>query len=210
MHDLSIDSVTTPEFDYSFLLYLLREHKAPRDKITRLLKSGLILRVKKGLYVLGPRYGRAFSRHVLANIIYGPSYVGGISALAYWAFIPERTHSMLSMTPNRKKLFETPVGRFEYQYVPMDKFRVSVTRQAVDDQRGFLIATPEKALVECLISQVPKNLDFDAQSWIEAMRFDEGAIRKIRLGELASLATLYQDVRIRQIEAFVRETRRHA
>ena len=39
-------------------------------------RHGGIVRVKKGLYVFGLDYRRgAWSREVLANLIYGPSYV---------------------------------------------------------------------------------------------------------------------------------------
>ena len=40
------------EFDYQMLLDTLRNYSRPRDKITDLLRKGVIIRVKKGLYVL--------------------------------------------------------------------------------------------------------------------------------------------------------------
>ena len=42
--------------DYLLLTDLLKEYKAPRDVITNLLKSKIIIRVKKGLYVFGDYY----------------------------------------------------------------------------------------------------------------------------------------------------------
>ena len=41
------------EIDYPFLLSELKEYSRPRDKITEWLKSGDLIRVKKGLYVFG-------------------------------------------------------------------------------------------------------------------------------------------------------------
>ena len=39
--------------------------------MTLLLKKGLLVRVKKGLYVLGPDFGLSSSSFVLANLIFG-------------------------------------------------------------------------------------------------------------------------------------------
>ena len=64
------------EFDYQTLLTALREYKRPRDRITRLLSQGTIVRVKKGLYVFGEGERREPAhKGVLANLIFGPSYV---------------------------------------------------------------------------------------------------------------------------------------
>lgn len=44
--------------------------------MTALLRKKAIIRVKKGLYVFGPEVRRRpFSLEVLANTIYGPSYI---------------------------------------------------------------------------------------------------------------------------------------
>jgi hypothetical protein len=40
------------EFDYQALLDSLKTYERPRDKITSLLRQGIIIRVKKGIYVL--------------------------------------------------------------------------------------------------------------------------------------------------------------
>jgi hypothetical protein len=71
------------EFDYQILLDALREYSNPRDKISDLLDKGVIIRVKKGLYVFGVQYRRRpIVREILANLIYGPSYLSLEYALA--------------------------------------------------------------------------------------------------------------------------------
>ena len=60
------------EFDYQTLLSYLQGYDYPRDKITDLLRKGVIIRVKKGLYVFGELYRRRpVSREALANLMYG-------------------------------------------------------------------------------------------------------------------------------------------
>ena len=60
------------EFDYQTLLHSLSQYARPRDKISDLLRKGIIIRVKKGIYIFGEDYRRRpFSHEILANLIYG-------------------------------------------------------------------------------------------------------------------------------------------
>lgn len=138
-------------FDYGFLMSHLHNLKAPHRKITTLLRSGAIVRVKKGLYVFGTDYRRApIHRGLLANLLFGPSYVSGEYALSYYGFIPERVTVVTSMTTKRKKSFETPIGTFSYDYIHPNRFAIGVNWEQLDDQNHLLIASPEKALADTL------------------------------------------------------------
>src|SRR3989338_5882529 len=122
------------EIDYPFLLQLLREYAQPRDKITWLLKNRILIRVKKGLYIFGPEYARApYSIEVLANLIYGPSYISMEYALSFHGLIPERVEIVTSVTSKRDKEFATPVGVFRYRYLHPRKYFVGVINHKIDD-----------------------------------------------------------------------------
>ena len=89
-------------FDYQRLLQCLTTYAKPRDRVKRLLDAGDIVRVKKGLYVFGDAYRRApVSRELLANLIYGPSYISLDYALAWHGLIPERVTTVTSL-PNAR------------------------------------------------------------------------------------------------------------
>ena len=182
-----LKKIEIPEFDYLYLIDILGQYKYPRDKIGKLIKSKSIIRVKKGIYVLGSQHDRPFSKYILANMIYGPSYISGYSALAYYGVIPERTETTSSTTPNRRKLFYTPVGNYSYTYLAIKKYQQSVVLSQIDDRRSFLIATLEKALVEILIKT--KGIDSSKLllDWMASMRIDHDIIAKLRLGELLKL-----------------------
>jgi hypothetical protein len=112
-------------FDYQTLMVSLRDYARPRDKISDLLRKGFILRVKKGLYVFGDEYRRRpFSREILANLIYGPSYVSLDFALQHHGLIPERVEALTSVTTGRSRSFFTPVGLFTYRKIPLEAFRI--------------------------------------------------------------------------------------
>jgi len=145
------------EFDHPKLTSVLSSYDAVDQKINELIKSGTIIRVKKGLYVFGPDVRDApICRESLANLIYGPSCISLEYALAYHGLIPERVETVTSVTPKRDKEFNTPVGRFTYRLLNISKFPHGVTQEWIDEQHPILIASPEKALCDyVLLNNVP-------------------------------------------------------
>ncbi len=134
------------EFDYPTLMSALSGYASPRDRITALMRSGVVVRVKKGLYVFGDAYRRGpFCRELLANLIYGPSMVSLDYALGYHGLIPERVEVLTSVTTGRGRRFETPLGRFVYRPTPC--LFLGMQRVSQGDTH-FLMAVPERALAD--------------------------------------------------------------
>lgn len=181
-------------FDYGLLMSKLSGLKAPHRKITELLKAGDIVRVKKGLYVFGEQY-RQNPVHLgqLANLIYGPSYVSQEYALYWHGLIPERVDMVTSMTPGRNKLFQTPMGVFRYQYLNMERFTVGVDWQSLENNQHFLLASPEKALVDTIQSAVKINSMKDMRRHlIENLRLDEDILRNLDLERFNKINIAYR------------------
>src|SRR5665648_710566 len=94
------------EFDYQVLLDALSGYSRPRAKITVLLRNGVIVRIKKGLYVFGKEERRKpLCPELLANLVYGPSCVSLEYALAWHALIPERVETVTSVTCGRSRAY---------------------------------------------------------------------------------------------------------
>lgn len=143
------ERIAFEEFDYQALLDGLRKYSRPRDKITSLFRKGDVIRVKKGIYVFGDRYRRRpYSREILANMIYGPSYVSMETALYYHGLIPEAVEAVTSVTEGRGRRFATPVGMFLYHGISAKAFPIGIDRVEIEPGRSFLIATREKALAD--------------------------------------------------------------
>jgi predicted transcriptional regulator of viral defense system len=52
------------------------QYKSILDKVARLKKSGQLIRLKKGLYILTPEiHKKRISIELIANHLYGPSYI---------------------------------------------------------------------------------------------------------------------------------------
>jgi len=199
------------EFDYQTLLHCLKDYERPRDKIRALLKSNAIIRVKKGLYVFGPDYSRGpFSRELLANLIYGPSYVSLDYALSYYGLIPERVETVTSITCGKNRAFSTPVGRFTYWSVPLDAYRVGIDIIQLDERRSFLMATPEKALADKVCHNRGYNIrgagEFEAYL-LGHLRIDPGELLRLNPERLQTIAQKWRSRKIQLLAAFLHQNR---
>ena len=149
------------------ILYSLYDHlKRPDEKVVELEQKGFIIRVKRDLYVVTQKvHNQEISSELVANHLYGPSYVSLESALAYHGLIPERVYSILSVCMKQYKQYDTQLGRFEYVKIPESYFPIGIHQEIVNNAYSFLIATPEKALCDKIVTS--KNLKIQS---VKALR----------------------------------------
>jgi len=199
-------------FDYQTLTDALKGLSSPRDKITDMLRQGIIIRVKKGLYVFGDKYRRyPYSKELLANLVYGPSYVSLDYALAYYGLIPEGVEALTSVTPNRPRRFSTPVGLFIYRQIPARAYEEGMVRVEGAHNQAFLIASPEKALADKLVSVrgAPIASIGEMGRFLEEdLRIDSGAIRSFSVERVEEFAGCYRSLRLRRLGGYLRRLQR--
>jgi hypothetical protein len=201
------ETIPGEEFDYQALLGCLKGYEHPRDKITSLLRRKAIIRVKKGIYVFGQRYARRpFSREILANMIFGPSYVSLEYALHYYGFIPERVEAVTSVTCGRNRRFSTPVGLFIYRMIPLRAHQIGIDLVEVDG-RSFLIAIPEKALADKIYDDRGTGIRSQAEMkeyLLANLRIDPKSLEKLEVKTLDLIAERYRSKKIRLLSGVVR------
>lgn len=188
------NSISTEEFDYGFIKHALSSYKNPRVKINDLLKKGKIIRVKKGLYVFGPELAREpYSKEVLANLIYGPSYISLEYALSFYGLIPERVETITSVTNKRKKLFNTPVGVFSYRYINPLLYSYGITLREIDKYHSVLIASKEKALSDMIYFSNKMTGKSQLEKYLfEDLRIDAEDLKGFNLREIKKIAGFYE------------------
>ena len=148
----TIETITSDIFDYQTLSDVLKEYSSPRDKISSLLKKKLIVRIKKGLYIFGDSLRKnPVPRELLANLIYGPSYVSLDYALHFHGIIPERSEALTSVCLGRSRRFSTPLGLFLYRSIPASAFHLGINRVDPQSDNAFLMAAPDKALADKIV-----------------------------------------------------------
>lgn len=178
-------------FDYTYLMNRLRDYVSPRDKISRMIQKGEIIQIKRGLYVLSPQFGPPINRRILANLIYGPSYISLEYALSYWGLIPEKVEVVTSMTTRRNKVFETPVGIFSYHYLKNSKFSVGIDR-IVEGKASFFIASKEKALCDRLTLE-SKLTKADMADFLSLdLRVDMGEVKNMDIRLIQKIEKVYR------------------
>ncbi len=139
--------------NYDILLSVFVNYKSPKDKIVALVKSGTLIRLKKGLFVVAPKiHKQRLSKELIANHLYGLSYLSLESALSYYGLIPERVYSTRSVSLKRAKQFSTPIGDFSYITVPNVYYSIGIRHEIINNQYAFLIASPEKAICDMIIT----------------------------------------------------------
>jgi predicted transcriptional regulator of viral defense system len=138
--------------DYAVVKSVLVGYRSPKDKVSRMEAAGDLIRLKKGLFLVSSKNtGELYSRELVANHLYGPSYVSLETALAYYGLIPERVHLVRSVTTKRTKKFSTPIGNFEYTKVGNQYFGIGINQNIVRNQYAFMMASPEKALCDMIV-----------------------------------------------------------
>ena len=153
----------------SIIESLYPELKSANKKVTWLEKQGVIIRLKRGLYVVNPEHsGRTLSSELIANHLYTPSYISMSTALRYYGLIPEAVYVHQSMTVKHSRSFQTPVGSYDYKYISREAFSIGVRSMHKGDY-AFLIASPEKALCDLIANSSKVNLRYmkDVEIYLE-------------------------------------------
>lgn len=155
--------------DVGVLETLFTSYKHPQKKITNLEQNGALIRLKRGLYVISQKVsGQLLSVELIANHLYGPSYVSMQAALRYYGLIPESVHTTTSLTFKTAKIYENSIGRFEYIHCPVDYYPIGI-RQVTENDFAYLIASPEKALCDLIVYTPKLRLRFvrSLQTYLE-------------------------------------------
>ena len=174
----------------SVILDMLKDYKRPNDKISELIKSGELITLKKGLYIPGIKTDLTGPEtFLIANHLWGPSYVSLESAMSYWGLIPERVYEIKSITMKLSKKFKTPKGRFSYRFMPSPYYSFGIRSIELSPGQVALVALPEKALCDKIIATTGLVLRSPVQTrsfLLNDLRIDPEWLRKLNLRELRS------------------------
>ena len=167
--------------DMGVLKSIFHDYLSPAKKVQALVHDGLLIKLKRGLYVVNSEVsGKRMNACLCANHIYGPSYVSLQWALRWYGLIPERVYTMTSVTTKHNRMFENSLGRFTYEQAKPDYFSIGINNVEEDDVT-FLIASREKALCD----QILHDTYLPAQSMKSLWQYLEEDLR-LDMDELAT------------------------
>lgn len=179
----AIQSYAEQPITKQLLLSMLKQYKRPHDKIDELVRQQMLQQIKRGLYIAGSGLSIALPEpFLIANHLYGPSYVSLDTALSHWGLIPERVYEISSVTTNNSKTYKTAVGRFSYKNLPLPYYSFGIKQVSLTKKQTVLIASSEKALCDKIITTsgiLLRSVKQTMEMLIEDFRIDEGSLRKL-------------------------------
>lgn len=190
---------------YAYLLDYYREYSNPKEKISRECRGGALSRLKQGIYVAQSALDEGLPLGLIANRMYGPSYVSFAYALRLYGLIPEDVPnpSSATLTKRRQKRYDTFLGSFFYQDIP----EAAYSEDIVYIQSGrwrFLAATPEKALCDELSTIATLRSKKAMRALLfEDLRIDENGFENLDVQRIKTLVPLYRSTTLDTLGAFL-------
>lgn len=191
--ELAIEHSTRPFFNRQEAAFWSKADGASLDGlIKRAVGEGEVIRYRRGLYGLAPRYARIrphpFS---LAQLLHGPSYLSLEAALAHHGWIPEAVYTVTCVTASRSRSFETSLGLFSYTRIPQERLFAGVRQETASDGGVFFVATPLKALADYVYVHRPSWDSREAAQ--ESLRIEDGDLQTLNADMLEELDDVYRD-----------------
>jgi len=178
-----------PVIETKMLLKGGRGGRYAKVQISRLVRSGKLVQIRRGLYLLPPAYRKIrIFEPFLANMIKRPSYLSLEKSLEYHGVIPEAVPVFTSVTTKRPASFKTRIGRFSYNHVKTSLFwgyaPVTIDRQTA------LIALPEKAVLDLFYLRNERV----TRGYIKEMRLQN--LNKFNVNRLKAFAAVFGKRRV--------------
>jgi predicted transcriptional regulator of viral defense system len=153
-----------------------------RLQLSRWVKAGRLLQLRRGLYTLAPTW-RKVEPHpfLIANRLQSGSYVSLQSALAFHGIIPEYVPVVTSVGLGRPETVRNSLGAFQFRHLA-GGLLFGYSRVEVAPRQFAFVASPEKALLD-LVHLTPGA---DSPEYLRELRLQNTtAIRFSTLDELA-------------------------
>ena len=170
-----------PVFRTGFLAQGKETLAEVRLQLSRWVRTGKLIMLKKGLYTLAQPY-RKVTPHpfLVANAMKKGSYVSMQSALGYYGMIPEYVPAVTSVTTQRPEEVKTSLGHFVFRHIKKKWFHGYRQTDLGSGQRAF-IAVPEKALLDLVyLTPGADNHDFLSELRLQNVeQLNIGVIRKL-------------------------------
>ena len=139
-----------PVFSSTLLLSGKISAQQVRLQLSRWVKDGRLIQLRRGLYTLAPVWRKVEAHPFLvANRMQRGSYVSAQSALAFHGMIPEYVPVVTSLGPGRPETVRNPAGTFQFNHLARQLLFGYSQIEVAPKQLAF-VAYPEKALLDLI------------------------------------------------------------
>ena len=171
-------------------------------KISIEKKKGNLIKIVNGVYETDANV----EGYLLANSIYGPSYLSFDFALYLYGLIPEKVTTYTSATceKKKKKTYYNDFGCYTYRDVPLNVYPLGIK---LIENNGYTvqIATPEKALCDKLYTISPvKNYKELEQLLFEDLRIDIEKFKGLNVSDIEEISNYYHSTNVNFLYRYMR------
>lgn len=159
-------------------------------QLTEWTRKGYLFKLKRGIFAFSDRRDQ-LSIEYISFLLYQPSYISLEWALSHHGLIPEMVYMVTAVTSKTTRTFENEFGLFSYRHLKRNLF---FGYERIDTKEGiFLLAEPEKALLDYLYLNLPKINDEDD---LDAIRLNPFELEGLDNKKLKNYAAVFQNKKI--------------
>jgi predicted transcriptional regulator of viral defense system len=125
------------------------DYKQAKNLVTKLVKNGWLIRIKRGLYAISELSTRGFltlSPYLVANLLVPDSYVSFESALQQYGMFDQLTDKTISVSLKMYKAVK--LNSTEYSFIKTKPDYFFGWQEVNVDNKIARVATPEKTLID--------------------------------------------------------------
>ncbi len=175
------------------LLGLLKNYSSPYDKINALVQKGYLVQLRKGLYSTSTLVSsKSPEPFLIANHLYGPSYISLESAMFYWGLIPERVFEISSVTSKLSKKINSHNQLYSFTHLPLPYYTFGIQQLSLTNTQTIMIASKEKCICDKIITSAGIQLRSKKQTityLVEDLRIEKDSLRLLNTREMAKWIT---------------------
>jgi predicted transcriptional regulator of viral defense system len=157
-----------------------------QETLSRWNRSGKIIMVAPGYYVLPDETTDETDLFAIAGRIYTPSFVSLESALSFYGLIPETVLSVTSICTRKTRRINSPLCTFIYRSIQPQCYSGYEAKKG--RKHSFLIASPERAVVDLLY----QRRDISSAADMLELRFDAEIFSALDPIEILCLADRFK------------------
>ena len=187
IHQVLFDYADQP-LSTSVLLALFKGYKRPYDKIMDLVEKGYLIQLRRGLYITTDKVSsKSPEPFLLANHLYGPSYVSIDAAMYYRGLIPDRAFEVSSVTIKASTKFQIQNTIYSYVHLPAAYYPIGIESVELAENQNVLMASAEKSVCDKIITTTGINLRSKKQAMgflVDDLRIEKDRLREFNLREM--------------------------
>lgn len=173
-----------------------------RNNLTRWLRRGYLIRLRRGLYAFPEYRGKPDMALYFAGRMYNPSYISLHTALSSYGLIPEGVVQITSVTSLKTARFANAFGEYAFHSV-RDDLMFAYEPRSMAGGRMVAFATREKALLDLLYLDPSIATEDDMAN----LRLDDATLHAEVHGEtLEALAARFRSRVLERRVRLMRET----